>query len=72
MMKYFLILGAAQLLIWAIAPKAKAEGLNVAIKRRPAAVQAYKAADILGTEVPQIIIVKKQFATVKAVQSKGQ
>ncbi len=72
MMKYFLILGAAQLLIWAIAPKAKAEGLSVLIKREPAAVQAYKSADILNDETPQIIIVKKQFAAAKAVQAKGQ
>lgn len=75
MLKYFLILGAAQLLIWAVAPKAKAESyLNVKMKRKPASVTAtYKSADIIGNEMPQIRVTPKQFtSSTQIVRADGQ
>ncbi|MBY0452351.1 MAG: hypothetical protein K2P92_04890 [Bdellovibrionaceae bacterium] len=75
MLKYFLILGAAQLLIWAVAPKAKAEGyLNIQVKRKPASITAnYKSPDILGDEMPQIRVNKKQLVNnVQVIRVDGQ
>lgn len=74
MRKYFLVMFIFQLIFWALKP-AKAEGyFNIKVKRKPASVtQVYKSADIIGDEMPQIRLSKKQLVnTVEVVRVDGR